>query len=168
MVVAPMGSTSQFFLESALMVYAMAAKAILAASVNEAVSYVGIAEDLVMRINSAGAPASISAGNALFRSWIHEETLNPYGWVLFSSKCSSQMRKLYRHPSCMHTAFARPSLLRLMPSEPLHCVLVSFHAIGTDRQMEQMEDFAETAWIRTSMGARANCRHPLGGRICFV
>ena len=61
------------------MVYAMAAKAILAASVKEAVSYVGIAEDLVMRINSPGVPASISAGNALFRSWIHEETFNPYG-----------------------------------------------------------------------------------------
>ena len=61
------------------MVYAMAAKAILAASVKEAVSYVGIAEDLVIRINSPGVPASTSAGNALFRSWIHEVTFNPYG-----------------------------------------------------------------------------------------
>ena len=77
--VAPMGSISRFFLDRALMVYAMAAKAILAASVKVAVSYVGMAEDLVSRTNSPGVPASTSIGNALFRSWIHEVALDPYG-----------------------------------------------------------------------------------------
>ena len=67
-VVAPMGLISRFFLDMALMVYAMAAKAILAASVKAVVLYVGISDELVSRANSSGVPASVSTGNALFRS----------------------------------------------------------------------------------------------------
>ena len=78
-VVALMGSISGFLLDRALTVYAMAAKAILAASVKVVVLYVGMADELVSRANSPGVPASASTGNALFRSWIHEVAFNPNG-----------------------------------------------------------------------------------------
>ena len=82
MVVALIGSTPSFLLDRALIVYAMAAKAILAASVKVVVLYVGMADELVSRANSPGVPASASTGNALFRSWIHEVAFNPK-WVIF-------------------------------------------------------------------------------------
>ena len=69
MVVALIGSNSCFLLDRTEIVYVMAAKAILAASLKMSVLNVGIADALVNRANSVGTPASSSSGNNFFRSW---------------------------------------------------------------------------------------------------
>jgi hypothetical protein len=77
MVVAPMGLISGFLSDIALTEYAMAAKAILAASVKVVVLYVGTLDELASRANSSGVPAAVSTGNFLFQSLIHAVTFNP-------------------------------------------------------------------------------------------